>query len=725
MATYQQLMTALADADANNDSEAADLFARMLKNKEYDEQSSGVASALQGIGQGTTLGFGDELGAGVRAATEKPVTSFINALGKQSGLKRAAMTAMIPGMMPLALTQSLTNKDTDMREFAEDYKDYQEYFPGTFGERYRDALESQRGALETARREDPWITGIAEVVGGLGTGGVGVAKAAAGKALLPGLARMGGVGMGLGTAAGYGYSEADPISSALIDVMGEDATPETIDKVKNEFRAAGLDTAIGGTIGGVAGVALPAAGSTLRSAARVVSRPFTKNARLNEAGRRQVAEALQQDLAAGNITLGQAKQELASTPGMTIADLGPNLQGLTEDIAQTPTAAGTQLRKTLEARTIDQYDRIMPHVSNALGRSGKTSQFHDELVLLTKTAKNAADPMYKEAYATPVRITRKMNNVLYGTRAGAIARKDAEALQKELGKKLPAVGKMGTDANTESLDLVMQSMQQHVNRLYATPGRGKLAGAAKSNLKTLREAVYEQNPALRDARKVWAGFAESDEALNLGRRIFKDDFDLTANTVKKMSEGEKTYFRVGVLKEIENRLSNKLDTADITGDLLKRRKVRDALRVAFGSEDNFNDVMSLLSREARMQETYRLAVGNSATARRLAKNADFGEKLASLAGYGVTLSTGPGLPPSIGGYLARKGYQASGADQAMRKAYEQAAQKQAELLLGRTPQALNTLMQPRTLGGLLDTGVPTSSEVLTGGLLAGGAFTGQ
>jgi hypothetical protein len=687
MATRDQLKQALVQADQAGDKQAAELFANRIKSGQFEEVSGFGESLAQGIAQGATLGFHDEAAAALRAGTgeffDKYLGSTLYGLG--------------------------VGTDGGEGSFLERFKQYKEMAedPRSLGEKYQTALESQRGALEAARKEDPWTTGLGELAGGLVTGGAGAARAVAGQGVAKGTARLAGAGAGIGGAAGYGMSEGDPLAAIA---FGE---PEDI---KREALEAGKALTVGAGVGAAGGAIVPGASAGLRALGRVVSRPFTAKSRLTEVGRRQVAEAIQKDIDAGFITRDQAKQELASTPGMTLADLGPSTRALTETIATTPTVGGRKITEQLKQRSIDQYDRIMPEVSKALGRTGAPSMFHHHAQDIMKSAKDAADPMYKQAYATNVRVTRQMNDILHGTKTGKVGMNEANKLAKELRKKVPAIGKLGTFASTERLDLIIQSMDDHVNKLF-TGGKSKLGQAAKDLRNEFREIVYQANPALRDARQKWAGFAQSDEALKQGRRVFKDDFDFTAGEVRKMSEGERTYFRVGVLKEIENRLANKIDTADITQDLLHRRKVREALSVAFGSKEKFDGVMDLLGREAKMQQTFREATGNSRTALRMAQGTDFGEKLAALAGYGVSLSSGLGIPPSIGGYLARKGYQASGAPTRAQQTYERVAREQADMLMG---QDLGRVMQPKTMGGLLETGAPVKPAQMLGGLLATG-----
>lgn len=111
----------------------------------------------------------------------------------------------------------------------------------SMGEIYREQREAARSEYKKAEADNPDEFFQGEIVGGLGAGGFGVAKAG-GKALLKqGLkskAHEGGkVAGGYGAAYGFGQSEGETI--------GEQA----------------LDTAIGGGVGYAAGAALPMAGA--------------------------------------------------------------------------------------------------------------------------------------------------------------------------------------------------------------------------------------------------------------------------------------------------------------------------------------------------------------------------------------------------------------------------------------------------------------------------------
>jgi hypothetical protein len=188
--------------------------------------------------------------------------------------------------------------------------------------------------------------------------------------------------------------------------------------------------------------------------------------------------------------------------------------------------------------------------------------------------------------------------------------------------------------------------------------------------------------------------------------------------LQRLNPNQKFHFRIGVMREIEKRMGRKMDVADMTRDLLKKRETRNALREVFGDDDKFRQFMNLLETENKMQLTFETAVGNSATARRLSQGAtDFGEKLSSLVGYGLGISTGLGIPPSTTGFLAGRAYRASGGPKRAQQAYEGIVGGQADMLMSNN---LRDIMSPVTLGGLLDTGAPATSSLLGGGLIGSG-----
>lgn len=696
--TYSQLRQAAKMALEQGDQDLAQEIVNRIKSGRYQESQSDVVSAGIGFSQGATLGFGDEIAAGIRAVGEQFIDPAVFAT------EQSVRSLLGDEDQPEAW------KDASWGDLYGQRKE--QFWEGKdFMDRYKQALGTSRGMLETARREDPYATMGGELAGGLLQGGAGTTRniAATGtRQFAPMIKEAMKTGGKYGAAYGVGASDADPLAAA-VEGDWEQAAGDSFEVLKNAAEQ--------GAIGVAGGAVFPMIGTGLRNLSRFVTRKGTKDIRLNEAGRRQIQEAIEQDLELGHLTPQQAQDMINATPGMTLGDLGPNTQALMENLVTSGTRAGRVLENELESRVAGQYDRIVPSMSRALGLGGEPSMFHKHTQNLLDSASDAAKPLYDEAYAKGIRLTDEMVDVLTRTNTGKIGRKRAteyaaEALE-DIGSPLKRKDLVpGSIIPTKHMDYMLRAMDDHVDKLFRSKGKKGLAYEAQKRRDAFREQLYRGNDAFREAREAWAGPMASKRALEAGKDIFKEDAELTAAALRKMSEGERLYYRVGVMKAVEDKLARKKDYADIVSDLNSVKRTRDALEVAFGSKEKFDEFMDLLGREAMMQTTAQRALGNSATARRLAQQgSDFGEQLAALGGYGVSLSAGGWVPPSIGGYLAKRGYQAFDPQRQASDAYKQIAAGQAGTLMGTD---LSKAMQARTLGGLLDTGVPLSTGFPTG-----------
>jgi len=685
MATYEQLVKALQAADAAGAKEDARALAKAIHEGNYEESQNDAVSGALGLSQGVTFGFGDEISAAIRAGTEKWVAPLIfataNKLSPSKGLENVPFGELY---------------DTMQSTYADDYMD-----------RYRRALGQNRQMLETARREDAGTTLAGELIGGLASGGGlmgGTVKAGGG--LVSTLARLGAQGTAMGAASGYGYSEGDPLAALA---AGEDVVPEAVQ--------AGQDAAIMGATGGALNMLTPAAGAVGKQIARFVSKPFTKQAVLNNEGKQAVVQAVKDDIAAGEITLDEAKRLLSETPGMTIADLGPSTRELAEEVSKMPVPASTQFRQWLKDRNKEQWHRVFPRLAQAL--TGKQEDnFGKATRELMSGMKMKAEKMYELAYASPVRITPEMRKLMK-TPAGKAALKEGKLLLKEKGRDPKAVLKAkGGVVDTEDMDTILRAYDDVVNGLYRA-GNSARAGAARENRDAFRELIYQQNPALRDARAMWASDKANEDAVELGLRIFSKDADISADLVRSMTDSEKAWFKIGALRATARKLGNKSDTADLTKGIFDRPNARDALRVAFGGKQKFDEFMDFIEREKKMFETFKESIGNSNTAKYLAQKStqDTTSKLAALLGYGAAMSSGVGLPPSIGGYLARKATDATRKN-VMNSRMNMLTTAKVNALRGTD---LDALMAPPRVEGLLGGNpVPTSAAALSGGLTAAG-----
>lgn len=671
MPTRDELIQMARQQAAAGNVQNAARIKRIIDEGKYENATSVGSAVLQGVGQGGTFGFGDELAAGLRAGIEK----YIN-----------------PGIY--AATHSL-NPDTGAEaSFGELYDWYQDaHHGGSFGERYAQALGSQRDALATARKEHKGATLAGELSTGLLQGGAGASKAVLGQTLKAGLPRLMGVGAGYGGLAGAGYSEANPLDNPA------------------QF---GMDTGVG-ALGGAVMAPVPAAvGAGLRK----VLRPFVgKAAGHAEQARRRLYEDLVRDAEAAGMPFDKTVNEipaamqarLAANPNMTVADLGRNLGQSAEMVAQTPGRGAAELVDFYRNRITGQYDRAMPEVQEALGGVGRN--FAEIQRTVMDEARQVARPLYEESYQVPVRMTARMQELMQRPAVQAAYRRAVREAADE-GVEL------GPELNMARIDYTIRALNNRAQRAALNDPAD--ARRVRNIAAELTDEVGQQNEPFLRARQAWRGGRADEEALDIGTRIFREDADAVAEILRDMSQSELQHFRVGVMRAIERRLANKTDTSDITTELSKKRGVREALRVAFGSEERFNRFMALMRDEADMAHTFNKADRGSQTAARLAKQQDaMGNRLAGIAG----MLTAPkaGLFPSVGGAAARGLYGALRGP-----GYEEAVRNAMAPLL--RSNDLSVLAPPAGLrGGLLSSNTPLLPSLLGGpaGLLGGQMATGE
>ena len=168
MANLQQLETALRNAHAAGDINAAETIARAIQDADKPKSSASSGTVADALAQGVSFGFADEL---------------VGALNASIG------------------TFDPTFKDT------------------TWMERYRGNRDAARQNLSSYREHNPNLALAAEIGGGLLTGGVGAGRVAAAKtgSKLANTLRNVGTGAAAGGVYGAGASDADSMKGLLLD----------------------------------------------------------------------------------------------------------------------------------------------------------------------------------------------------------------------------------------------------------------------------------------------------------------------------------------------------------------------------------------------------------------------------------------------------------------------------------------------------------------------------
>jgi hypothetical protein len=127
---------------------------------------------------------------------------------------------------------------------------------------------------------------------------------------------------------------------------------------------------------------------------------------------------------------------------------------------------------------------------------------------------------------------------------------------------------------------------------------------------SLLERIDTLNPAYAQARAAYAGDTALISAANDGRRLVTmrpEDFEVTAADLRRMSESEREFFRLGVARGLMDRINASADGAEATRlrQMFGSEFMRERLRAIFDSPDDYNRFARVMDQEISMAQTNR------------------------------------------------------------------------------------------------------------------------
>ena len=220
---------------------------------------------------------------------------------------------------------------------------------------------------------------------------------------------------------------------------------------------------------------------------------------------------------------------------------------------------------------------------------------------------------------------------------------DAEALSAKLRGEDPSRFKLveiytvtpegqaslTTVPDVRTLDYIKRGIDATIDEGF----RGKGMSTAEANaLKDLRnvfvnaidESTGGVNSPYRQARQAYAGDMEVLTALREGMDDFnKLDHEEVIRLVKDMTPAEKEAFRTGVVRNIYGKIMNPGQNINAAQRVIGSPEMQAKLQPLFDSPEKFDLFKAALERESQLFQQSNRILGNSATARRMAANADF------------------------------------------------------------------------------------------------------
>lgn len=550
--------------------------------KSQPEKTSALGALWQGLKQGSTFGFGDELQAGVAAGT----VGLMNKLGMDTG--------------------GLTAKDA-----------------------YGQALSDFRGDLQKSREDRKYLTGLGELGGAVITGGAGLQRA---PAALGAMARQAPVrtGAALGALSGgvYGFGS------------GEGGLQERLKDAASGTALGGITGGAAVPVARAVGAGLGSIGTKLKEpfvdiTERVTKQPFVKP---EEKAIDKVVSKLKKDFP-DEADFKAALDEWINTEDLGLAEIaGKQTQRLARGSAQYPSGEQFAGEYIYEKRIPTIRDSIKSTFSETISPS---RNIYDTIDSVVEKGRAKASPLYDKAYASNTAITDQSINTILERPAVKKALKDGIQIMRNEGRylgapdpelkaivrDLSAVGKMD-DVNgaiaggfsLRTLDHTKRALDEMIGREIRSGGTASDLIAAKNDLVSILDKA-DKSGAYKKAREVSGDYLTHKSAIESGRKFMKTDKLLLERQLKDMTEAQRESFKDGVVQQLRDVVDNSNDRSNLYNQVLgKNQTMRDKLKTIL-SDAEYKEMENGL-RGAERLYNFKNSLGNSITA---AKQIDAGE----------------------------------------------------------------------------------------------------
>jgi hypothetical protein len=489
-----------------------------------------------------------------------------------------------------------------------------EEMPYTSAE-FSDAMtQALRSEDKNFTQEHPFASGGTRLLGGLLLPGGPAAKAVSrAPSLLSAVGRTAAIGGGMGALQGSGAAEGG-VANRAVGAAGGSAAGAAL-----------------GAVLPVAGMGLAKAGApVLNAAQRTIAGALGKAAPVVPSitrAERQVGRVIERSIKRDGSTPAAAMAELENLSPETLPMMvaGKNLQSLGEFAAKTPGSA----QETLVASAQQAQDAIKAGVKADVGTAlGGRGDYLDTLEASVTKRRTDANATMERLASVPVKMDADAVQALRSDMVLGVVKK---AAQTYLGSPDPAVRKMGATLNRLSqqvldapgdvvLDVraaqdISYALKQAADGAYRSSD-----GAAGGVLSDLSKAIRSnaRDPARGGAKEYDAWLrkygddSEHIEALQTGRAVFNgpgQDYANTAEGLRKtyadLSQTGRDMFRKGVGEALLMRVKENNGGVGMMRRLMKDEEFRDKVKIAFPTEESYNNFVNSVTKRVRADNAYR------------------------------------------------------------------------------------------------------------------------
>lgn len=489
---------------------------------------------------------------------------------------------------------------------------------GKMGAPYDEAVAYQRATDRAVDKAHPVLGTATKIAGGIASVPFSpvVWGASAGSALLPQVVRGALTGAAYGGAYGAGEGEGGIVSRGKEMLTGAGIGAGI--GAAAPFVARGVSNAAGYIADKFKGAPQPL-GQYSRGAVNRVTRAIGDDAIDNAAYRQQAA--------------------MLGPEGM-LADMGPNLQSQAGAIANQPGAGQRTLTSALDTRRAAAPGRVSADVTGALGPRVNLVEAEEAI---RKRYGEMADPLYKQFRQSPVPFTRDLETVQRTLQAqpGILQKaRQFAALDGSIDPKqfFAQIADDGTVAiqrvpNASEWDYVKRALDDFARS--AGPGTNEqriYSSLATKTRDAIDSAISPSDPSASiyaRARGVAGEGIGLRKAMEEGQGAFSKALspDQMRADLTKMSQAERLAYALGARGQVGDIMGNSATAFGQNADSAARRALgsefaRDKLSL-IADPDAAGRLVNRLDAETAFEKTRQGVLQNSATAKRLAAQAEF------------------------------------------------------------------------------------------------------